>query len=49
MKEVLAMAPDKFMQKYSKPLDSDKVVFHCQAGVRSMKALLMARELGMYK
>lgn len=52
MEFALNLSEDIFEKKYgfSKPPDDGtNVIFYCQAGVRSLHTLVMARSLGMEK
>ncbi|XP_037549823.1 thiosulfate:glutathione sulfurtransferase [Nematolebias whitei] len=52
LEESLQLAPAHFLQKYEVKAprkEDDNIVFHCRTGVRSSKALLIARRLGFHK
>ncbi|KAM3593160.1 uncharacterized protein V6R79_006890 [Siganus canaliculatus] len=52
LEESLKLSPEVFQQKFKVKLpgkDDDNVVLHCRSGVRSLKALNIARQLGYNK
>eukprot|EP00731_Ephydatia_muelleri_P030396 Em0021g919a len=52
VEEAFRMTPDEFLEKYKcrKPSKEDSnIVFHCRKGVRSLKALNTAHQLGYTK
>ena len=51
LEAALEMSPDKFKSLYGseQPESEDDIVFGCYSGIRSLTALILARQLGFEK